>query len=222
MKYIYIITILLLFSFNVLDISSKSYSITYMEKEKLNLKDAENPVIPERFREDFKKMMIKESKKNTFFTLNYSNNKSLYKFDRVENLPEKSVVHYVDFYKDFTKKEIYVTGGMIGDAAIKETFSKWIYQKDTSNILGYDCQKAILIQKNNDTLTAWYASDIPIFDGPEHYAGLPGLILKYETNRKTVTATDITEITNENFKVEIPEFKNFINEKEFRNKITPK
>lgn len=185
---------------------------------KLNLEEANNAVIPEQFRADFKKYLIAESKMKTYFILEHIENKSYYYFDKVEHKPKKTEIGYVDFYKDFTKKVTYVTGGMIGDVAIKETFPKWIYQKDTSNILGYDCQKALLIEKG-DTLEAWYTLDIPIFDGPEHYAGLPGLILKYETNRKTVTATDVTPITNKDFKVEIPEFKNFINEKEFRNKV---
>lgn len=223
MKNIYIFIILLvtffLFSVGVINIQKPpSYFVNYLMQTKLDLEEANNLAIPEQLRSDFKKHLIAESNMKTYFILEHINNKSHYYFDKIEDKPEKTQINYVDFYKDFSKKESYVTGGMIGDAAIKETFPKWIYQKDTLNILGYDCQKALLIQKN-DTLTAWYASDIPIFDGPEHYAGLPGLILKYETNKQTVTATDITPITNKDFKVEIPEFKNFINEKEFRNKI---
>jgi GLPGLI family protein len=57
---------------------------------------------------------------------------------------------------------------------------------------GLVCQKAELITEE-DTITAWFTSEIPVSTGPAGYAGLPGLIVHVSMNHGNfqITATNI-------------------------------
>ncbi|NOQ70593.1 MAG: GLPGLI family protein [Crocinitomix sp.] len=57
---------------------------------------------------------------------------------------------------------------------------------------GLVCQKAELITEE-DTITAWFTSEIPVSTGPAGFAGLPGLIVHISMNNGNfqITATDI-------------------------------
>lgn len=54
---------------------------------------------------------------------------------------------------------------------------KWELLSDKKTIAGYSCQKALTSFRGR-TYEAWFASQIPIKEGPYKFAGLPGLILK--------------------------------------------
>ena len=62
---------------------------------------------------------------------------------------------------------------------IEEPLTKynWEIGEKTEMIAGYQCIEATMIRNNGTKVTAWYAPDIPINDGPHFYWGLPGLIL---------------------------------------------
>jgi GLPGLI family protein len=53
----------------------------------------------------------------------------------------------------------------------------WKIHPDILNIQGLSCQKATT-QYGGRNWTAWFASSIPIFDGPYKFSGLPGLIVQ--------------------------------------------
>lgn len=59
----------------------------------------------------------------------------------------------------------------------------WNITKDKIKIGNYNCQKAILNYKGR-TWEAWFTNDIPIFDGPYIFSGLPGLIVQMNDKRK--------------------------------------
>jgi GLPGLI family protein len=91
---------------------------------------------------------------------------------------------------------------------------KWKMTGETKNILGHNCMKATAVniskrmQMNMDngklerkevedtsSITAWFASDIPVPAGPAEYQGqLPGLILEMDINngRQTFKALEIS------------------------------
>ncbi|MDR1743418.1 MAG: GLPGLI family protein [Dysgonamonadaceae bacterium] len=63
---------------------------------------------------------------------------------------------------------------------VKETLSfDWEVSADTLTVLNYVCMKATTRFRGR-TYTAWFATDIPVNDGPWKFYGLPGLILKIE------------------------------------------
>lgn len=70
------------------------------------------------------------------------------------------------------------------------TFNRqWKIEKEYKEILGMNCQKAT----SADTITAWFAIDVPIPDGPHTYGGLPGLIMALDDNKEQYECTAIEE-----------------------------
>jgi len=45
---------------------------------------------------------------------------------------------------------------------------------------GLPCQKLVALNEDKDSIIVWYTPDLPIADGPETFAGAPGLILAVE------------------------------------------
>ncbi|WP_160139499.1 GLPGLI family protein [Chryseobacterium sp. c4a] len=81
--------------------------------------------------------------------------------------------------KDYITKntEIYTT--LNGDYYKIQPNRKidWKIQSDTKNIFGYKSQKATANFGGREWV-AWFASEIPIQDGPYVFSGLPGLIVE--------------------------------------------
>lgn len=65
----------------------------------------------------------------------------------------------------------------------------WRIEDEHEEIMGLTCQKAT----SADTITAWFAIDVPIPDGPHTYGGLPGLILKLDDNQEQYECVGIEE-----------------------------
>lgn len=59
---------------------------------------------------------------------------------------------------------------------IKPDFN-WKLEEGSKKVLNYDCKKATLAYAGR-VYTAWYAKEIPIYNGPYKFEGLPGLILE--------------------------------------------
>ena len=55
----------------------------------------------------------------------------------------------------------------------------WKLSDETKTVCGYTCRKATATFRRR-AWTAWYATDIPVNDGPWKFGGLPGLILQIE------------------------------------------
>jgi len=83
---------------------------------------------------------------------------------------------------------------------------KWKTSKKTKEILGYTCIEATTKTESGANVTAWYAPDIPISDGPSSYWGLPGLILYLDVNDGTriFTCTSIEQV-NDMPAIEVPD-----------------
>ncbi len=72
---------------------------------------------------------------------------------------------------------------------------EWKLEKGEHVVMGYVCKRASCRFRGRDYV-AWYAPDIPIFEGPFVFNGLPGLILQvYDTQRHyTFTASRIEKV----------------------------
>ncbi|WP_407508988.1 GLPGLI family protein [Elizabethkingia anophelis] len=88
----------------------------------------------------------------------------------VKNIPEQKNIHQEDMAEDFQYEE-------------KQPVFEWKIENDTKDILGYNCRKAIT-QYRGRKYTAWYATDIPINNGPYVFQGLPGLIMEIEDQKQ--------------------------------------
>jgi GLPGLI family protein len=58
---------------------------------------------------------------------------------------------------------------------------EWKITENMRNVLGYNCQEAIL-KDTSKTVKAWFTASIPVSAGPSGFGGLPGLILQVDIN----------------------------------------
>ena len=74
----------------------------------------------------------------------------------------------------------------------------WAMGDSTREVLGYTCQQATADFRGR-RWTAWFATDIPISDGPWKLGGLPGLILEaYDEGKQHVfTAVGLERVKDE-------------------------
>ncbi len=68
----------------------------------------------------------------------------------------------------------------------------WKIEQDTMLILGHVCRKAVLQNRNNQVVTAWFAENITPPAGPEMFGGLPGTILNLSINNGEMTYTALS------------------------------
>jgi GLPGLI family protein len=78
----------------------------------------------------------------------------------------------------------------------------WKILNQIKEVAGYICMKAVTIDTvKKQTITAWFAQDIPVQAGPERFFGLPGLILELDINDGDVTIiaskVEFKKLTNE-------------------------
>ena len=74
----------------------------------------------------------------------------------------------------------------------------WTMGDSTREVLGYTCQQATADFRGRHW-TAWFATDIPVSDGPWKLGGLPGLILEaYDEGKQHVfTAVGLERVNDE-------------------------
>ncbi|GHT11097.1 hypothetical protein FACS189426_12480 [Bacteroidia bacterium] len=104
-----------------------------------------------------------------------------------------SEYHYSEYFKDLSKKELTEYCRMpFRFTDYNSQYSEplpvqnWKMGADTLTVAGYLCQQATC-QFRGREYTIWFATDIPINNGPWKFGGLPGLILKaYDRNKQYV------------------------------------
>lgn len=90
----------------------------------------------------------------------------------INNLPESTLT----FYDKFGTENIFYT----------EPIAEMVWQMSdsTANIMGYECNSATC-DYHGRRWTAWFAPELPLPFGPWKLRGLPGLILKAESDNGT-------------------------------------
>lgn len=102
------------------------------------------------------------------------------------------------FFKSFRTESILYTELFLKKAInVKDSLNilDWKLKKGDKEILGYDCKVANATFRGRK-YKAYYTQEVPIFDGPWKFNGLPGLILKV-TSEDKVIAFKATEVTQE-------------------------
>ena len=115
------------------------------------------------------------------------------------NYPHKRLKTYI--YKNYPEGCMTVTDGLIlqdyryVDSLHTQT---WTMGDSTREVLGYTCQQATADFRGR-RWTAWFATDIPVSDGPWKLGGLPGLILEaYDEGQQHVfTAVGLERVKDE-------------------------
>ena len=115
------------------------------------------------------------------------------------NYPHKRMKAYI--YKNYPEGRITVTDGLIlqdyryVDSLHTQT---WTMGDSTREVLGYTCQQATADFRGR-RWTTWFATDIPVSDGPWKLGGLPGLILEaYDEGQQHVfTAVGLERVKDE-------------------------
>ena len=113
--------------------------------------------------------------------------------------PHKRLKTYI--YKNYPEGCMTVTDGLIlqdyryVDSLHTQT---WTMGDSTREVLGYTCQQATANFRGR-LWTAWFATDIPVSDGPWKLGGLPGLILEaYDEGQQHVfTAVGLEQVKDE-------------------------
>ncbi|HEY0091949.1 MAG TPA: GLPGLI family protein, partial [Flavobacterium sp.] len=65
------------------------------------------------------------------------------------------------------------------------------------------------------TITAWYAPEIPISQGPENYWGLPGLILEVNDGKTSILCSKVVLNVKEKATIKAPEKGKVVGQKEY-------
>ena len=115
------------------------------------------------------------------------------------NYPHKRLKTYI--YKNYPEGRMTVTDVLIlqdyryVDSLHAQT---WTMGDSTREVLGYTCQQATADFRGR-RWTAWFATDIPVSNGPWKLGGLPGLILEaYDEGQQHVfTAVGLERVKDE-------------------------
>ncbi len=123
------------------------------------------------------------------------------------------------------KKTVHQTGFMGKEFRIIEKIerAKWRLSGEKIKYLGYECQKAVMIDEEDQEVIAWFTPEISTQVGPSHYGLLPGAILMLSTADKKleIMATEIVlkdvssdiKIPSKGQKVTQEEYKKIVEEK---------
>ena len=179
------------------------------------------------------------------FTLNFSKSKSSYTQNKAlvtetkkdDNVKIIGALGTDMFFKNISeksyanKKELFGKRFLIEDSL---PILPWEISHETKQIGNYTCYKAtkieekerltfIMVDGNNEphtekvkiVTTAWYTPEIPVSNGPEHYWGLPGLILEINEGKKTILCTELVLNPSKKTALEAPKKGEKVSQKEF-------
>lgn len=101
--------------------------------------------------------------------------------------------------RDFMQKQFLIKGPL--------TPRKWKIGTGKKEILGYTCMDATFQADSATHIRAWFSPQIPVFNGPSDYQGLPGMILQIDINdgERMTTATKLTSDNIDTAEIQAPE-----------------
>lgn len=117
-----------------------------------------------------------------YFSLEYADSNTLYKSE--EYVESRNILSEITaqnaVFTDLDQKHA-ISAMTIFDKKInmdEKTMSiKWKLTDETRNIAGYNCIRANGVFGDSIYVVAFYTEDIALSGGPEHFNGLPGMIL---------------------------------------------
>ena len=122
-----------------------------------------------------------------------------------------SLEHNFFFLKNYTENAIYYNDNVLNiKTNVKDTLSsmKWSLTEGATSILNEKCFAAKTFFRGR-RFTAFYVNGNSIPEGPEKFGGLPGLILKVESDDGFIRFVATKIIKNYTGKVDIPKIINY-------------
>ena len=120
----------------------------------------------------------------TYYTNTFSNNKSIYKFEKWgdEKIPsflkngEDENVWFTNFNSDQfgMQKNLWGNTILVSDSIPQ---LKWKLENENRMIAGFNCRKAVAVMFDSVYIFAFYTEEITFSGGPQSLNGLPGMIL---------------------------------------------
>ena len=176
---------------------------------------------------EHQKVMKETKKRRRYYALKVVNDRSSFlpDYSALAGKRDPDLRYFVgdmQVYKDFSAGYIYRFAFFLDKGtAIRDSISGFMYwdlgdAADTV-IAGFHCRSAtgwFMGRNGKSEVRAWYAPQIPVMDGPDIYAGLPGLIMKLETGTFTYEAIDV-RVGGDTATIEIPTAQNYITTKAY-------
>jgi GLPGLI family protein len=90
--------------------------------------------------------------------------------------------HEYHLFKDYVKNKLFYHEPSYGESFVEEEMNlfQWQIQKESKEILGYKCMKAICHFRGRD-YEAWFTTDLPFKAAPWKFHGLPGVLLNVKS-----------------------------------------
>ncbi len=142
--------------------------------------------------------MLKENMpqfKTGYYKFTFSNNKSIYQFDRWADGPKVPEWMRKDdeqshYFFDFGNQKLYQRKTVAGGDFLMEDsipHINWRLTNESRDIAGFKCRKAAGIIMDSVYVFAFYTDEIVIPGGPCSVSGLPGMILAMTVPRLYVS-----------------------------------
>ncbi|ARV10097.1 hypothetical protein BTO05_10790 [Winogradskyella sp. PC-19] len=209
--------------------TSEKYLVSYLEKRISSEKGLKRI---DKFPNLLKERMLKqinEGEEKFLFIDNYESVYSLKKMikrketviDEVspeETIETTSSLATTEYFKKSNDSLLVLKKNIGDDIHIIKTNLypfEWKLIDEAKEINSINCKKATTVDDKGNEIEAWYTEDIPIYNGPSIYGGLPGLIIQLKTKNRFFNVQTI-EKTNTEEKIDFPSTKNSITMEEFK------
>lgn len=160
-----------------------------------------SPAMKQRLREQEEKMANSVSE---YYTLYTNGRTSFFSYDTViqrEEITERDSwwrrMNSVKMTqaKDLREGTVTHRSPLLADSLCQsENFKEnhdWKSADGFKVFAGLSCQKLVAKTEKKDSIVVWYTPDLPIADGPDIYAGAPGLILAVEAKGFNYIAEEV-------------------------------
>ncbi|WP_158608845.1 GLPGLI family protein [Paenimyroides viscosum] len=195
---------LLLILITMASLNATAQSVTVLYEERANIENQlKNVTDPET-----RKRVSAHLSKATNYTLYYEDGVSFYIQEQQSDsknelsLKEDTETKKVEIgknsgglYKNQNTNEYLHEADVLGKKFLvtdKLVKYDWTLTDDEKTIGSYKVKKATA-KINGEDIIAWYASELPVQDGPKDYYGLPGLIIELIAEKKTYHAIKVTK-----------------------------
>lgn len=214
-----------------LNAQTESIEANYVMKMNMNV-DAIVETIPKAYQAEARRNLETANKEGIFMDYTLASNGKVSVFKMIEKISnDNSMAGQViqmmtmmdkePLYKMIEEKQyskLYDVWGQRYQIKDELTDFQWKITREKSKVAGYDVTKATGVINDSIPVTAWFAPQLKFKDGPDRFWGLPGLIVKVESEVDRASFTyelkDIN-ISNKEIKITQPSEKKTYTMKEY-------